>query len=317
MMEETGHVPVLLNEVMIALAPKPMKTYIDATFGYGGYSRRILEATDCKVIAIDQDPTVIEQANKFKIEFRERFEFFNKKFSELDELFKSLNIIDLDGIVFDLGVSSMQIDSKDRGFSFQKEGKLDMRMSHKGLTAEDVINDISEKDLADIIFQYGDEIKSRKIAKKIIEERKKQKISTTKELSEIVSSCFPNKYYKTHPATKTFQAIRIFINKEIEELISGINTASKILSENGRLCVVTFHSIEDRIIKNFFKITSSKNYVSNENKGKLIFNSKRKSIKPSDSEINLNRRSRSAKLRFGIRNSNNHHILDKTELGFI
>ncbi|MDA7688072.1 16S rRNA (cytosine(1402)-N(4))-methyltransferase RsmH, partial [Pelagibacteraceae bacterium] len=163
MIEKTGHVPVLLNEVMNVLEPKPMKTYIDATFGNGGYSRKILETLDCKVIAIDRDPLAINQANKFKDEYQERFEFFNYKFSQLDNLLESLGTKNIDGFVFDLGVSSMQIDNQDRGFSFQNDGKLDMRMSQNGLTAEEIINEYSETDLADIIFQYGDERKSRKI----------------------------------------------------------------------------------------------------------------------------------------------------------
>ncbi|MDC0032861.1 16S rRNA (cytosine(1402)-N(4))-methyltransferase RsmH [Pelagibacteraceae bacterium] len=317
MIEKTGHVPVLLNEVMNVLEPKPMKTYIDATFGNGGYSRKILETSDCNVIAIDRDPMVINQANKFKDEYQERFEFFNYKFSQLDNLLESLSTKNIDGFVFDLGVSSMQIDNQDRGFSFQNDGKLDMRMSQNGLTAEEIINEYSETDLADIIFQYGDERKSRKIAKKIVSERINKRITSTIELAKIVSSCFVKKYYKSHPATKTFQAIRIFVNKEIEELIDGLNTATKFLAENGKLCIVTFHSIEDRIVKNFFKITGSKNYISNENKENLLFNLKNKPIKPSDKEISNNRRSRSAKLRFGIRNFNNSKLISPNELGFV
>ena len=309
--------PVLLNEVMIALEPKPNRTYIDATFGDGGYSRRILETANCKVIAIDQDPTVLGQANDLKSEFKDRFEFFNNKFSEMDEIIEKLEIENLDGVVFDLGVSSMQIDNKNRGFSFQKEGKLDMRMSQKGLSAEDAINDLSETDLADIIFQYGDETKSRKIAKKILDIRAKERIETTAQLTQIVLSCFPKKYYKTHPATKTFQAIRIFVNEEIEELIKGINLTSKYLSENGKLCLVTFHSIEDRIVKNFFKITSSKNYVLNQDQKKILYQSNRKPIMPSKEEIEANRRARSAKLRFGYRNTNDYYLINTKELGFI
>lgn len=317
MIQEAGHVPVLLNEVMIALEPKPNRTYIDATFGDGGYSRRILETANCKVIAIDQDPTVLGQANDLKSEFKDRFEFFNNKFSEMDEIIEKLEIENLDGVVFDLGVSSMQIDNKNRGFSFQKEGKLDMRMSQKGLSAEDAINDLSETDLADIIFQYGDETKSRKIAKKILDIRAKERIETTAQLTQIVLSCFPKKYYKTHPATKTFQAIRIFVNEEIEELIKGINLTSKYLSENGKLCLVTFHSIEDRIVKNFFKITSSKNYVLNQDQKKILYQSNRKPIMPSKEEIEANRRARSAKLRFGYRNTNDYYLINTKELGFI
>jgi len=317
MIEKTGHVPVLLNEVMKSLDPKLKKTYVDATFGDGGYSRRILETSDCNVIAIDRDPSVLEQAMKFKKEFGDRFDFFNCRFSELESLLESLQIKSLDGIVFDLGVSSMQIDNKERGFSFQNEGKLDMRMSQTGLSAEEIVNDYSESDIADIIFQYGDEIKSRRIAKKIIAERQKKRIVTTTELAKIISSCFSNKYYKTHPATKTFQAIRIYVNKEIEELISGLNTATKFLYENGRLCIVTFHSIEDRIVKNFFKVTGSKNYIANEDVKNLLFNLISKPIKPSKEEVEINRRSRSAKLRYGVRSACQFNAIDIKKLGYI
>ena len=316
MIEKTGHVPVLLNEVMRALDPKPKKFYIDATFGDGGYSRRILEKSDCNVIAIDRDPSVASQAIKFKKEFRDRFDFFNCKFSELDSLLASLKIRFLDGIVFDLGVSSMQINNKERGFSFQNKGKLDMRMSQMGPTAEEIINSYSESDIADIIFQYGDETKSRKISKKIVIERQKKRIATTTELAKIISSCFTNKYFKTHPATKTFQAIRIYINKEIEELIIGLNTATKFLSKNGRLCVVTFHSIEDRVVKNFFRVTGSKNYIANGDIKNLLFNLISKPIKPSKEEIDINRRSRSAKLRYAARNSYQFYAINEKELGF-
>ena len=317
MIEKTGHVPVLLNEVIDVLKPQPMKTYIDATFGDGGYSKKILETSDCNIVAIDRDAFVNDRAKKFQDKYHERFKFFNYRFSELDNLLNSLNIKKIDGFIFDLGVSSMQIDNKDRGFSFQNDGKLDMRMSQNGLTAEEIINEYSENDIADIIFQYGDERKSRKIAKKIVSERLNKRITSTVELAKIVSSCFVKRYYKTHPATKTFQAIRIFVNKEIEELIDGLNIATKFLSENGKLCIVTFHSIEDRIVKNFFKITGSKNYVSNEEKGNLLYNYSNKLIKPSEEEISNNRRSRSSKLRYGIRNSNNSYLININQLGFI
>ena len=317
MTEKTGHVPVLLNEVIDVLKPQPMKTYIDATFGDGGYSKKILETSDCNIVAIDRDAFVNVRAKKFQDKYHERFKFFNYRFSELDNLLNSLDIKKIDGFIFDLGVSSMQIDNKDRGFSFQNDGKLDMRMSQNGLTAEEIINEYSENDIADIIFQYGDERKSRKIAKKIVSERLNKRITSTIELAKIVSSCFVKRYYKTHPATKTFQAIRIFVNKEIEELIDGLNIATKFLSENGKLCIVTFHSIEDRIVKNFFKITGSKNYVSNEEKGNLLYNLSNKPIKPSEEEISNNRRSRSAKLRYGIRNSNNSYLININQLGFI
>ena len=314
--QKTGHVPVLLNEVMQALKPEEDKTYIDATFGNGGYSEKILTMSNCKVIAIDQDPQVLAKADYLKSKYGKRFRFFKKKFSELEDLLTSLDIDKVDGFVFDIGVSSMQIDNERRGFSFKKNGLLDMRMSQDGMTAEELINTAEQEELADIIYQYGDETKSRNIAKKIVNYRTDKKIVGTIELADIISSCFPKKYYKKHPATKTFQALRIFLNNEIQELISGLNIASKFLADQGKLCMVTFHSIEDRIVKNFFKITSSKNYIKEGNEKNSLFISNCKAIKPLNEEVKFNRRARSAKLRFGLRNCNKHIHISTTELGF-
>ena len=314
--KKTGHVPVLLNESMNVLMPIDGKTYIDATFGDGGYSENILMLANCNVIAIDQDPDVFDKAKYLMEKYGNRFKFYHRKFSEISELLLSLKIKQVDGFVFDIGVSSMQIDNDARGFSFQKNGKLDMRMSQEGPTVEDIINNIEQDELADILFQYGDETKSRKIAKKIIDARKVKKILTTLELAEIVSSCFPNKYYKKHPATQTFQALRIYLNNEVQQLISGLNIASKFLSKGGKLCLITFHSIEDRIVKNFFKIAGSKNYVPNSDENKILYQSNRKAIKPSNEEIEINRRSRSAKLRYGVRNNNEHTEITINQLGY-
>ena len=314
--KKAGHFPVLLNESMNALMPIDGETYIDATFGDGGYSENILMLADCKVIAIDQDPDVFEKAKHLMKKYGSRFQFYHKKFSEMNDLLLSLNINKIDGFVFDIGVSSMQIDNKERGFSFQKNGKLDMRMSQEGRTAEEVINEIEQDELADIIFQYGDEIKSRQIAKKIVDSRKIKKIVTTIELAGIISSCFPNKFYKKHPATQTFQALRIYLNNEIQELIIGLNIASKFLSHGGKLCLVTFHSIEDRVVKNFFKKVSSKNYVENADESKILYQSSRKVIKPKSEEIKINRRSRSAKLRYGVRNKNSPTEITANQLGY-
>ena len=314
--KKTGHVPVLLNESMNALMPIDGKTYIDATFGDGGYSEKILMLANCSVIAIDQDPDVFDKAKYMMEKYGNRFKFYHKKFSEIGELLLSLKIKQVDGFVFDIGVSSMQIDNDVRGFSFQKNGKLDMRMSQKGSTAEDIINNIEEGELADILFQYGDESKSRKIAKKIVDARKTKKILTTTELAGIVSSCFPNKYYKKHPATQSFQALRMYLNNEVQQLIIGLNIASKYLSNGGKLCLVTFHSIEDRIVKNFFKVVSSKNYVENSDESKILYQSNRKAIKPSSEEVTINKRSRSAKLRYGTRNKNAHTEITINQLGY-
>tara|TARA_B100001029_G_scaffold161391_1_gene150086 strand:- start:631 stop:1581 length:951 start_codon:yes stop_codon:yes gene_type:complete len=310
--EVTGHRPVLLKEIVDAIKPKENEIYFDATFGDGGYSSKLLETTNCQVIAIDQDPCVKSKAKEFKQRYGERFNFFEEKFSGIKNVMERFQKKEIDGFLFDIGVSSMQLDNPDRGFSFQKEGLLDMRMDSNGKTAAQLVKDIQESELADIIYYYGDERNSRKIAKKIVDYRKNNKINTTLELATIIKSCFPSRYYKKHPATKTFQAIRIYLNNEIEELCSGLNSACQYLSKGGRLCIVSFHSIEDRLIKNFFQFGKDDPGLE-----KSMFNKyKNKVIKPSNNEIERNPRSRSAKLRFGIRNERKFSSIKLTELGF-
>ena len=310
--EETGHKPVLLKELMNAIKPKDNETYFDATFGYGGYTSKLLETSNCNVIAIDQDPSVQSKAKEFEKRYGERFKFFKEKFSGIQNVMEKIQEKEINSFIFDIGVSSMQIDNPDRGFSFQKEGPLDMRMNVSGKTAAELIANVNEDDLANIIYHYGDEHNSRKIAKKIIEYRKHSKIKTTIELATIIKNCFPSKYYKKHPATKTFQAIRIYLNNEIEELCDGLNNAAKYLSKGGKLCIVSFHSIEDRLIKKFFQIRGD---IQDLNKN-LFENYRNTVIKPSSREIEINPRSRSAKLRFVIRNENKFTSVKLTELGF-
>ena len=310
--EVTGHKPVLLKELVDAIKPKENEIYFDATFGDGGYSSKLLETTNCQVVAIDQDPFVQTKAQEFKQRYGERFNFFEEKFSGIQNVMERIEKKEINGFVFDIGVSSMQLDNPDRGFSFQKEGSLDMRMDSKGKTAAELIENIQENELADLIYNYGDERNSRRIAKKIVEYRKNNKINTTLELATIVKSCFPSKYYKKHPATKTFQAIRIYLNNEIEELCAGLNNASQYLSKGGRLCIVSFHSIEDRLIKNFFQF--GKNNL--DLKRNLFDKYKNKVIKANNKEIEVNPRSRSAKLRFAVRNEKEFSSIKLTELGF-
>ncbi|MDC3171781.1 16S rRNA (cytosine(1402)-N(4))-methyltransferase RsmH [Pelagibacteraceae bacterium] len=317
------HTPVLLNEVIRTINPQSGKLYFDATFGWGGYTKKLLDSCACEVIAIDQDPKVKSRAKEFKREYGTRFNFIESKFSEICSVLKTLNTKKVDGFMFDIGISSMQLDNPQRGFSFNKEGPLDMRMGNSELTAEEFINSVSEDELADIIYNYGDERKSRRIAKLIVEHRKINPIKTTLHLADIVLKANPKKNnQKKHPATKTFQAIRIYLNDEFNELFAGLTNAEQTLSEDGKICVVTFHSLEDKIVKNYFYKSSGKDHSSYKNlpvetnysEASLIPG--KKAIKPSKEEIETNIRARSAKLRYATRTSSlpNNFTLD--DIGF-
>ena len=310
MTESKRHIPVMINEVLDTLAPQSGKTYVDCTFGNGGYTRAILEATDCSCISIDQDPTVKAKADELKKEFGNRFTFVEGKFGDVEQLIKKTSTKNIDGIVFDIGVSSMQLDDADRGFSFNKEAILDMRMSKSGISAKDLVNELDEVELANIIYKYGEERKSRFVARAIVEARAEKEIETTTELANIVDKAIFGKAGKTHPATKTFQALRIETNKELEQLENGLQGATNLLAKDGKLVVVTFHSLEDRIVKNFMKDNSVKTGsgtsrylpVIEEKTEDKAFSRISKAIKPSKSEILSNKRSRSAKLRVAIKN---------------
>jgi len=276
-----NHIPVMLNEVIEQLTPKDSGIYVDCTFGAGGYSRKILESKDCKLYSIDQDPNVQEFATQLTQEFGDRFTFIQDNFSNLEKLEETHNLKKIDGIVFDLGVSSMQVDQAERGFSFNKDARLDMRMSQDGTDAWEVVNKYSEEDLADIIYYYGEERFSRRIAKNIVQSRKEKPINSTLELAAIVKSSI-RKTGKNNPATKTFQAIRVYVNDELKVLKKAIDTAFHLLSEDGVIIIVSFQGLEDKIVKEF---------VSNND------NAKAKIYKPTSLEIKENPRSRSAKLR--------------------
>ena len=246
------HIPVLLDEVVNALSINNHEYYIDATFGLGGYTKAILNKKDCKVIAFDRDPEAKIFAEKIKIDFKDRFFFKNAKFSQLVGLLDDFKIKKVAGVVFDLGGSSPQLDQKHRGFSLKLNGPLDMRMSKEGPTAEEFINQVEENTLANIIYELGEEPYSKRIAKNIILERSKTYIKTTGQLASIIRKTIPTSNKKIDAATKTFQAIRIYLNDEISELEQGLIAAEKILQPQGVLAAVSFHSIEDRIIKKFF-----------------------------------------------------------------
>lgn len=296
------HIPVMLGEVLTALKPQNGELYIDATFGNGGYTRALLEAADCKVIALDRDPSVKIRANEFKNMYGERFDFRVGCFGDVADLVPE----PVNGAVFDIGVSSMQIDEPERGFSFSKEGILDMRMSQNGLSAKDIVNTYSEQELADLIYQYGEEHKARQIARRIVESRRSKEIETTTELAEIIYTVVHKKFGEIDPATRTFQALRIAVNDELGELERGLTGAAKRLLKNGRLVVVDFHSLEDRIVKNFFRDNGGKRVRVSKYAPELIqdehlFAEVSKVMMPAKEECLQNPRARSAKLRYAVR----------------
>ena len=303
-MQETGqkHIPVMLQEVLAALTPQKGEVYVDATFGNGGYTRAILEAANCKVIALDRDPTVRIRANEIKNMYGERFEFRFGQFGDFADLVPEK----INGAVFDIGVSSMQLDEAERGFSFSKEGALDMRMSQSGVSAKDIVNTYDEQALADLIYQYGEEKKSRQIAREIAEYRKHKEIETTTELAEIIYKVIHKKFGEIDPATRTFQALRIAVNDELGELSRGLTGAANRLQKNGRLAVVDFHSLEDRIVKTFFKENGGRRvrvskYAPELVQDEHLFAEVSKVIVPTAEEYKRNPRARSAKLRFAVR----------------
>ena len=296
------HIPVMLGEVLQYLKPQKGEVYVDATFGNGGYTQAILEAADCKVIALDRDPNVQIRANELKNTYGPRFEFRAGQFGDFADLVAEK----IDGAVFDIGVSSMQLDDAERGFSFAKEAALDMRMSCSGLTAADIVNTYNEKDLADLIYQYGEERKSRQIAQKIVEYRRKKQITTTTELAEIIYTVIHKRAGEIDPATRTFQALRIAVNDELNELSKGLSGAAKRLLSGGRLVVVDFHSLEDRIVKNFMKDNGGKKvrvskYAPDLVADDSLFAEVSGVIVPTKDECAQNPRARSAKLRYAIR----------------
>ncbi|SNR85713.1 16S rRNA (cytosine(1402)-N(4))-methyltransferase RsmH [Desulfurobacterium atlanticum] len=290
-MSEIFHPPVLLKESVKFLNAEKGGVFVDCTLGGGGHTETILEANpENKVIAIDRDEEAIERAIKKLERFGDRFSVYHANFSQIDAVLDEESVDFVDGILFDLGVSHFQLRG-DRGFSFWKDDFLDMRMDRtQKLTAEKVVNTLSERELADIIFKYGEERFARKIAREIVKRRKIKPIRTTAELAKIVEEVIPKRLWagrKKHPATKTFQAIRIYVNKEFESIEEGIPKAVERLKEGGRIVVITFHSLEDRIVKNILKSREDLKIVT------------KKPILPSDEEIKTNSAARSAKLRAG------------------
>ena len=298
--DEVKHYPVLLNEIISVITPQHGGTFIDCTFGQGGYSKKILDFDNTTVIALDRDQDSKKKADKISSDFENRFLFKNLRFSQLSNL--KLKNENIKGIVFDLGYSYSQIKDKSKGLSFSSTGELDMKMGLNSFSAKDVINKLSEEELTRIFKSFGEEIESKFIARNIIKERKKEIINTPK-LVQIIEKTKRKKNFKINNSTKVFQALRIFVNKEISELIYGLINATKVLKKDGVLAVVTFHSLEDKIVKYFFKSLSENKRVSrylpeNDNQNIIFELKQKKPILPSEKEINENPPSRSAKLRY-------------------
>ena len=297
------HYPVLLKEIISIITPQNGGTFIDCTFGQGGYSKKILEFENTKVIALDRDFESKKKANEIKEKFEDRFIFKNIKFSQLSNL--KLKNEEVKGIIFDLGYSYTQIKDHKKGLSFDSTGNLNMQMGLNNYSAEDVVNKLNEKELEKIFKFFGDEKEGKFIARTIVKERLKNKIDT-QTLVKIIDKTKRKKNFKVHSATKVFQALRIFVNKEISELILGLINAAKVLKKGGVLGVVTFHSLEDKIVKYFFKTLSENKSISRYSpvteQSEILFNLiKKKPIVPSDKEISENPPSRSAKLRYVIK----------------
>jgi 16S rRNA (cytosine1402-N4)-methyltransferase len=310
------HIPVLLRPLLKAVAPVSGR-WLDGTFGAGGYTRALLDAGADQVIAVDRDPLAFEMASAWAGDYGDRLVQQQGVFSRMDEYAQ-----DLDGVVLDLGVSSMQLDLAERGFSFMKDGPLDMRMSQEGPSAADLVAELGEEELADILFHYGEERASRRIARAIVKARALEPISTTLQLAAIIESCLPRpKPGQSHPATRSFQALRIAVNAEYDELFEGLLAAERALKPGGLLAVVTFHSVEDRMVKRFFQHRAGKTGRANRYAPEIEETPAqfeivtRKAIGPDDQELAENPRSRSARLRVGRRTDAPPQPISARELG--
>ncbi|WP_374641764.1 16S rRNA (cytosine(1402)-N(4))-methyltransferase RsmH [Tabrizicola sp.] len=314
---EDPHIPVLIDAILRECSPVS-GVWLDGTLGAGGYTRALLAAGAERVIGIDRDPLALEMAAGWAADHGDRLRLVAGTFSDLDSLAGEA----LDGVVLDLGVSSMQLDQPERGFSFQKDGPLDMRMSQSGPSAADLVNTADEGVLADILYHYGEERASRRIAHAIAAARSVEPITTTARLAEIVARCLPRpKPGQSHPATRSFQAIRIAVNTEFSELAEGLAAAERALKPGGLLAVVTFHSLEDRIVKRFFQLASG--HEANANRyapAKADTTARfdlvtRKPVAPDEDEIARNPRARSAKLRVARRTAAPAQAIDPADLG--
>ncbi len=310
------HIPVLIGPILEACAPISGR-WLDGTFGAGGYARALLDAGAELVVGVDRDPTVFDLASNWSDDYGERLVLVEGEFSDLDQYVEG----GLDGVVLDLGVSSMQLDQAERGFSFMSDGPLDMRMSQSGTSAADIVADADEGQLADILYHYGEERASRRIARAIVAARTSAPIVTTAALVKIVEACLPRpKPGQSHPATRTFQALRIAVNDEFGQLVAGLEAAERALSPNGWLAVVSFHSLEDRVVKRFFQERSGKASGGNRYQPQVLadaprFKARNKGLTADSEELKRNPRSRSATLRVGQRTEAPAGMVNRQKLG--
>jgi 16S rRNA (cytosine1402-N4)-methyltransferase len=296
------HIPVLARRVIEYLAPRDGRVYVDGTFGAGGHTRLILDAADCRVIGIDRDQSAIAGGFGMVEAYGERLVLIQDRFSEIESVLRSAGLAAVDGVVLDVGVSSMQLDQAERGFSFRHDGPLDMRMGRDGPSAADVVAAASERDLSRIIATLGEERFARLVAREIVKRREEAPITTTGELADLVGRVVRRKPDEIHPATRTFQALRIFVNEELQELMEGLAAAERVLTPGGCLAVISFHSLEDRIVKRFLASRSKRAAVSrHQPEAQSAASSFRlltpKAVTADADEIAENPRARSAKLR--------------------
>ena len=309
--EPARHIPVLLDEVLAALRPAPGSLFIDGTFGAGGYTRALLATPDTRVLAIDRDPNAIRDGAALVNEMDGRLILAQGRFSDLGKIAEQHGFAGFDGITLDVGVSSMQIDEAARGFSFRFDGPLDMRMEQSGRSAADILNLASDEEIADILYHYGEERASRRIARAIVHDRQTTPFTTTRQLAGLLERILPSKPTEIHPATRTFQALRIAVNDELGELARALASAEAMLKPGGRLAIVSFHSLEDRIVKQFFSLRSGRGRA----QSRLLPGEPippqptfevpgGQPIVAGEIEIARNPRARSAKLRMAIRTTN-------------
>ena len=328
-MNSGRHNPVMLEEVISALNPSDDAIYIDGTFGGGGYSRALLDAAQCRVWGIDRDPDACARGESMAAAFDGRLTILTGCFGDMATLLASANVDSVDGVALDLGMSSFQIDRAERGFSFREDGPLDMRMSQKGPSAADIVNNEAEVPLSNIIYQFGEERRSRRIARAIVKARTEAPITRTAQLAQIVRRCYPPaasapKAKTIDPATRTFQALRIYVNDELGELTRGLQAAEILLRDGGRLAVVSFHSLEDRLVKTFLRERSGGTPHASRHEPQTNSNIAipsfslvaRRASRPSKEEIANNPRSRSARLRTAIRTNAPAWSQDSTFAGF-
>lgn len=306
-----SHVPVLLDEVMQAIRPRAGGLYVDGTLGGGGYARAVLAVEGARLVGIDRDPAAAKIAAQLRRTYPETFAFQAGPFSLMEQILDLSGADGVDGVMLDLGVSSMQIDEADRGFSFQKDGPLDMRMARSGPTAADAVNHLEAAELAAIFSVYGEERHARRAARAIVEDRARKPFETTLELASLMARVIGGKPGRIHPATRVFQGLRIYVNDELGELVRALGAAERILKPAGVLAVVTFHSLEDRIVKTFLRARAGLGGQGSRHAPEIKAGPApsfalltRKAIEPSEAEVRANARARSSRLRAGVRTAN-------------